>query len=403
MSERALPGPIAGFAQWQVRVAATAACTIPGLLVRFSGGAASYPFQFVAYGAAVVAAAFLLAWACEVAQEDVANGLVVSAVAFVAILPEYIVELHFAFIGHAEFVTANLTGASRLLLGFCVAMPAALALLPMRWRPPPIGRIDVDPAQRLDLAILGLAALWAFRGALAGQLTLLDSVVLVSLYVFYVRRAAGAGGEAPPPMGVAARLAELPKTQRRRWVGGLMLFAAFVILLTAVPFGDAVLGTGALVGISPYLVLQWLVPVATEMPELVVAIVLLMHRRGSQSLAVLLAGAVSQYTLALGTLPVAYVLGAGTGPLPMQRREQIELVLTMGVALYAVAALVTLRLSRVDASLMLMLFTAQFFLPLGFARLAIAMMFTVLAVDILISERRQLRLLVSALRPPTPG
>jgi cation:H+ antiporter len=204
-------------------------------------------------------------------------------------------------------------------------------------------------------------------------------------------------------MGVAARLAELPKTQRRRWVGGLMLFAAFVILLTAVPFGDAVLGTGALVGISPYLVLQWLVPVATEMPELVVAIVLLMHRRGSQSLAVLLAGAVSQYTLALGTLPVAYVLGAGTGPLPMQRREQIELVLTMGVALYAVAALVTLRLSRVDASLMLMLFTAQFFLPLGFARLAIAMMFTVLAVDILISERRQLRLLVSALRPPTPG
>ncbi len=403
MSERALPGPIAGFAQWQVRVAATAACTIPGLLVRFSGGAASYPFQFVAYGAAVVAAAFLLAWACEVAQEDVANGLVVSAVAFVAILPEYIVELHFAFIGHAEFVTANLTGASRLLLGFCVAMPAALALLPMRWRPPPIGRIAVDPAQRLDLAILGLAALWAFRGALAGQLTLLDSVVLVSLYVFYVRRAAGAGGEAPPPMGVAARLAELPKTQRRRWVGGLMLFAAFVILLTAVPFGDAVLGTGALVGISPYLVLQWLVPVATEMPELVVAIVLLMHRRGSQSLAVLLAGAVSQYTLALGTLPVAYVLGAGTGPLPMQRREQIELVLTMGVALYAVAALVTLRLSRVDASLMLMLFTAQFFLPLGFARLAIAMMFTVLAVDILISERRQLRLLVSALRPPTPG
>ena len=102
MSERALPGPLAGFAQWQVRVAGTAACTIPGLFVRFSGGAASYPFQFVAYGAAVVAAAFLLAWACEVAQEDVANGLVVSAVAFVAILPEYIVELHFAFIGHAE-------------------------------------------------------------------------------------------------------------------------------------------------------------------------------------------------------------------------------------------------------------------------------------------------------------
>ena len=106
-----------------------------------------------------------------------------------------------------------------------------------------------------------------------------------------------------------------------------MLFAASVILLTAVPFGDAVLGTGALVGISPYLLLQWIVPVATETPELVVAFVLLTHGRGGQSVAVLLAGAVSQYTLALGTLPLAYLAGAGTGPLPLAGRERIELLL----------------------------------------------------------------------------
>jgi cation:H+ antiporter len=403
VSERAPAGAPAGLAPWQLRVAGTAACTIPGLLVRFTGGAASPPFQLVAYGAAVVAAAFLLAWACEAAQVDFANGLVVSAVAFVAILPEFIVELHFAFIGHAEYVTANLTGASRLLLGFCVAMPAALALLPAKWRPPPVGRINLEPAQRLDLAILGLAALWALRGVIRGQLTLLDSAVLISLYILYLRRAAGAGGESPPPMGVAARLAELPKAQRQRWAGGLMLFAAIVILLTAVPFGDAVLGTGALVGISPYLVLQWLVPVATETPELVVAVVLLMHGRGGQSVAVLLAGAVSQYTLALGTLPLAYLAGLGTGPLPLQPREQIELLLTMGVALYAVAALVTLRLSRGDASLMLALFAAQFLLPTGLTRFVIALVFTALAVDVLIAERQTLRSVLRALRPAPAG
>jgi cation:H+ antiporter len=403
VSERAPAGAPAGLAPWHLRVAGTAACTIPGLLVRFTGGAASPPFQLVAYGAAVVAAAFLLAWACEAAQVDFANGLVVSAVAFVAILPEYIVELHFAFIGHAEYVTANLTGASRLLLGFCVAMPAALALLPAKWRPPPVGRINLEPAQRLDLAILGLAALWALRGVIRGQLTLLDSAVLISLYILYLRRAAGAGGESPPPMGVAARLAELPKAQRQRWAGGLMLFAAIVILLTAVPFGDAVLGTGALVGISPYLVLQWLVPFATETPELVVAVVLLMHGRGGQSVAVLLAGAVSQYTLALGTLPLAYLAGLGTGPLPLQPREQIELLLTMGVALYAVAALVTLRLSRGDASLMLALFAAQFLLPTGLTRFVIAVVFIALAVDVLIAERQTLRSVLRALRPAPAG
>ena len=182
-----------------------------------------------------------------------------------------------------------------------------------------------------------------------------------------------------------------------------MLFAAIVILLTAVPFGDAVLGTGALVGISPYLVLQWLVPFATETPELVVAVVLLMHGRGGQSVAVLLAGAVSQYTLALGTLPLAYLAGLGTGPLPLQPREQIELLLTMGVALYAVAALVTLRLSRGDASLMLALFAAQFLLPTGLTRFVIAVVFTALAVDVLIAERQTLRSVLRALRPAPAG
>jgi cation:H+ antiporter len=403
VSDAAPSGTPGGLAPWHYRVAATAACTLPGLFVRLTGGVPSYPIQLVAYGAAVVAAAFLLAWACEAAQVDYANGIVVAAVAFVAILPEYIVELHFAFSGHAEFVTANLTGASRLLVGFCVAMPAALALLPQRWRPPPLMRIDLDPAQRLDLVILGLAAVWALRGVIQGQLTLLDSAVLVSLYIVFLRQASRAGGDSPEPMGVAAELARLPKAQRRRWVGGLMLFAAIVILVTAVPFGEAVLGTGALVGISPYLMLQWVVPIATEMPELVVAVVLLMHSRGTQSIAVLLAGAVSQYTLALGTLPLAYAVGAGTGPLPLQSRERVELLLTTGVALYAVAALVSLRLSRGDASLMLLLFSAQFLLPLGFTRVVIAVIFLALAVDVLISERAQLRPLVGAIRARAPA
>jgi cation:H+ antiporter len=402
VSEPAGPGGRAGWAglpQWQMRLAAAGACTIPGLLMRFTGGGGSFPIQLVAYGAAVVAAAFMLAWACEAAQVDFANGLVVSVVAFVAILPEFIVELHFAFIGHAAYVTANLTGASRLLLGFSVAMPAVLALLPAAHRPVRIGPIELAPPQRLDLAILGLAALWALRGVVRGQLTWVDSAVLISLYVIYLRGTLRSGAESPPPMGVAASLADLPRAQRHRWVGGLMLFAALVILLTAVPFGDAVLGTGALVGISPYLALQWLVPFATEIPELIVAVILLLHGRGGQSVAVLLAGAVSQYTLALGSLPLAYALGAGVGPLPLQGGERIELFLTMGVALFAVAALVTLRLSRGDASLMFVLFGAQFLLPTGLTRLVIAVVFTVLAVDVLFSERRQLRRLFRALRP----
>jgi cation:H+ antiporter len=385
------------------RIAFAAAFTVPGVLVRVTGGGAPYPLQVVAYGAAVVAAAFMLAWATEAAQVDIGHGIVIAVVAFVAILPEYVVELNYAFRGHAEYVTANLTGASRLLLGFAVALPAVVALLRGRWGVTPIGPLSLASPHRLELAILAVASLWSLRGLMRGELTLVDSAVLISLYGLYLRRVAVIGGEGPPPIGIAAQIEALPKAERKRWVGGLVLYAASVILLTAVPFGDAVLGTGTLIGIKPYLMLQWIVPIATEAPELVVAFVLLTHGRGGQSLAVLLAGAVSQYTLALGSVPIAFQLGVGVGPLPLPGRERIELLLTLGVALYAVASLIMLRLSRGDSAMMLVLFTAQFLLPSVFTRLAFAVVFWIVAIDILWAERRHLPLLLATLRPPVRG
>ena len=106
--------------------------------------------------------------------------------------------------------------------------------------------------------------------------------------------------------------------------------------------------------------------------------------------------------MALGTLPFAYLLGAGAGPLPLQSREQVELFLTVGVALYAVAALVTLRLSKGDASIMLMLFALQFLMPNVFSRGVLAIVFTALAIDIFLAEKRGLPALVSALRAAEP-
>jgi cation:H+ antiporter len=381
------------------RIAVAAAFTAPGILVRLSGGAVPPPLQVAAYGAAVVAAAFMLAWATEAAQVDIGHGIVIAVVAFVAILPEYIVELHYAFRGQAEYVTANLTGACRLLLGFAVALPAVVALLRGRWGVAPIGPLSLASPHRLELAILAIGSLWTLRGLTRGKLTLLDATVLILLYLLYLRRVAVIGGEGPPPIGVAAQIEALPAAQRKRWVAGLGLYAASVILLTAVPFGDAVLATGTLVGIQPYLMLQWIVPIATEAPELVVAFVLLTHGRGGQSLAVLLAGAVSQYTLALGSVPVAFQLGAGVGPLPLPGRERIELLLTLGVALYAVGALMMLRLSRGDSALMLLLFSAQFVLPSVFTRFTFAVIFWVVAIDIIWAERRNLPLLAATLRP----
>jgi cation:H+ antiporter len=204
-------------------------------------------------------------------------------------------------------------------------------------------------------------------------------------------------------VGVAAELGKLTKRERRRWVGGIMLFSAGVVLLTAEPFANAVLLTGTTVGISPYLLVQWLVPLATEMPELVVAFVLIRHERAGQAVAVLLSSAVSQWTFALGTLPIAYAAGAGQGPLPLLGREKVELLLTVGQGLLAVAVLVTLRLQRRDATLMLVLFVLQLAMPSVVIRAGLTLAYLALAVDIFASERWAMPTLMQAVRARSDG
>jgi cation:H+ antiporter len=383
---------------WKGRLAMMASCTLPGVLVRISGVHVPPPLAMVVFGGAVMAAAFMLGSAAEAAELDAPPGIAVAAVALVAVLPEYTIEIYFAFGGRVEFVTASLTGSTRLLLSFAVGMPAVASIVLGRRRRQRLGVVELGADKRVDLAIIAAASLYAPLVVLRGHLAWPDAIVLLGLYALYLRRISTGAPEAPHLVGVAAELGKLPQRQRRRWVVGIMLFSACAVLVTAEPFADGVLLTGTSIGISPYLLVQWLVPLATEMPELVVAFVLIKHERAGQAVAVLLSSAVSQWTLALGSLPLAYAAGAGKGPLPLLGREQLELLLTMAQGLMAVAVLVSLRLERRDAVLMLVLFVVQLALPNVLTRGALTLAYLVLAVDILTSERWAIPTLARSLR-----
>jgi cation:H+ antiporter len=375
-----------------------AACTLPGLLARMGGAHLPPPLGIVVFGGGVMAAAFMLASAAEAAELDVPPGLAVAGVAFVAVLPEFVIEVYFAFTGQVEFVTASLTGSTRLLLGFAVGMPALASFVLARRGHAKVTTVEIDKRRRLDLAVIAAASLYAPVIVLRGHLAWQDSLVLIGLYVVYMRR--GASGEPEPPhlVGISAELGNLSKQERKRWVIGIMSFSGAAVLVCAEPFAHSVLMSGTAVGISPYLLVQWLVPLATEMPELVIAFVLVTHERAGQAVAVLLSSAVSQWTFALGTLPLAYKAGVGVGPLPLLAREQIELVLTVGQGLLAVAMLVTLRLERRDATLMLVLYVAQLATPSVVVRALAAIGYLVLAVDLFSSRRWAVPTLARALR-----
>ena len=65
----------------------------------------------------ILASAFVVAWAAEAAQFYVSQGLALAVLAWVQVLPEFAVEAAIAWQRDVPLMTANFTGALRLLTG----------------------------------------------------------------------------------------------------------------------------------------------------------------------------------------------------------------------------------------------------------------------------------------------
>jgi cation:H+ antiporter len=375
--------------QWRRDVAVAAGCAVAGVAVHYAGSFLPVPLATIGLGVGVIGAAFMLAWAADAGEAVFSGGLVLAVVALVAVLPEYIIELRFAFTQQAELVTANLTGSTRLLLTGAVALPLLMAYLARRTGGA-VEPLRLAASRRLELAILLITSLFAIQIVIRGSLTVFDGTILLGLYVLYAVRVQGSPDEDPGVVGVAAGLLTVPPRYRRPAITTLIVFAGAVIILIANPFADGLLATGTSLGIDPYLLIQSVVPAATEAPEFVIVAVLVVNHRPAQGLALFLAASVSQGTLALGSLPFAYLAGGGGISLPLAGREQLELGFTICVTLFAVAALIALKPERVDAFLLTGVFIVQFLLPSPFLRFAAAFVLIVFAIDILSSRRRLL-------------
>ena len=385
---------------WRRQLWTAAGCAAFGVLVHLAGHAVPVQLATIGLGIGVIGAAFLLAWAADAGEAVFSGGLVLATVALVAVLPEFVIEIRFAFIGQTELVSANLTGATRLLITGAIAMPLVLAFVARR-RNQAAEPFQLAPSRRLELAILLIAAIFAIQIIARGSLTVIDGVFLVSLYVLYARRVQGTQEEEPGAVGVPAGLLTLPPQTLRLWITGLIVGAASVVMMIANPFADALLATGASVGIDPYLLIQTIVPAASEAPEFVVVAVLVANRRPAQGLALLLASSLSQWTLALGALPFAYMAGGGGMALPLAGRELIEISLTLALTLFCVASLAVLRPNRFDAWLVVGVFAVQFVYPTPVVRVAATFVFLVYAIDLFVAHRRSvLPLFRTAFRGP---
>jgi cation:H+ antiporter len=375
---------------WQRDLLAATGCAVVGVLARLAGPILPVPLATVGLGIGLVGASFLLAWAADAGEAVFSGGGVLAVIALVVVLPEFTIETRFAYIQQTNLVTANLTGATRLLLTGATALPLVVAFIARRTGQAATP-FRLAPARRLELGLLLMASIFAIQIVARGNLTLPDGIILIGLYVLYARRVQGSPEEEPAVLGVPAGLVSLPSAYRRASIAALIVIAAAVVVAIANPFADALLGTGKSLGIDPYLLIQSVIPLATEAPEFVVVAVLVAHRRPAQALALFLASAVTQWTLGMGALPVAYLAGGGGASMPLAGREQLEVGLTIALTLFAVAALSSLRPQRVDAALVVGVLAIEFLYPTALVRIAGSFVLLVFAIDLFFDRRRAVR------------
>jgi len=389
------------------KVALALAIGVPAIVVRLSGAHLPPALAMPTFGFAVVAAAFLLVWAAEAAQRDISGSLATAILAVIAVLPEYAVDLYFAWSAahvpaNAHYAAANMTGSNRLLLGGGWPFVALLFAWGLRRRGEPPRGVTLHAGRRLELAFLALASLYSFVIPFTRRLAWYDAAVLLALFAAYLWRAAQGERREPELIGVALQIGDLPRRSRRISVIALFAAATFIVLLAAEPFAGALVAGGKQLGVDEFLLVQWIAPLASESPELLVAALLALRGHEDSALGTLLSSKVNQWTLLVGSLPVAFMIGGGPASgLALDARQTEEFILTAAQTVLGFAVLVDLRLALWESIALLVLFAAQFPFPSPSVRLAFSAAYALVAVVLLIRRRRDLPPIARALRRST--
>ena len=227
---------------------------LPGIVL-FLSGIGPHPLTATCvYGGAILAGAFVLSWAAEVAELDISASLAIAILALLTVLPEYAIEAVLAWDAGASFdtatqaatgetrrVAANVTGANRLLIGF---------------------------------------------------------------------------------------------------------------------------------GWPVVILIQWIAPLASELPEVTVAVLFALRGNAAAGITVLIASEVNKFTLLIGSMVVIFSLSAGEMlTFPLDTRQTVEFLLTAAVALFGLVLIARRTLDWRAGVVLLGLFVAHLFFPRAEQRL----------------------------------
>jgi cation:H+ antiporter len=269
-----------------------------------------------------------------------------------------------------NLAVANMTGANRILIGIGWAGIALFTVFRASSDDDPAvvdrdgflaDAVTLDRDIGLEIVFLFLATLWAFLVPLGGGIDILDMAFLVGLYVAYI--AVVLKGDVDPDeahVGVPAYLQRFPKPYRAATVIGLFVYSGLMIFTAVEPFAHGLEQLGQNIGIPSFFMIQWIAPLASESPELIVVVYLVNKARSTAGFNALISSKLNQWTLLIGTLVVVFsIASGGYEHLPFDAKQSAEIWITAAQSLFALAILINFNISIREAVVLLVLFLSQ--------------------------------------------
>jgi cation:H+ antiporter len=318
----------------------------------------------------ILASAFVVAWGAEAAQFYVSQGLALALLAWIQVLPEFAVEAAISWNRDIPLMTANFTGALRLLTG--LGWPTIWAVYAVsRWRR---GRRDLWKPIPLDdehaaevVGLMPALLYWAWI-ITKGTLSLVDSAILLALYAAYlvvVNRIPPREHEEVEDVATVARaVIGMPPLPRKLAIVGLFLGGGMVLYLTAQPFLHSMIGLATVLGVSQFVFVQWVAPFLSELPEFMTTSYWARSRgKAGMALMNMVSSNVNQWTVLAAMIPIVYSLSLGRPATIPLAEHRVELTLTLLQGTLGMVLLANLRFQAHEAVGLLSLWFAQFMVP----------------------------------------
>ena len=323
--------------------------------------------------------AFLVAWGAEAAQFLISQGLALAILAWLQTLPEFAVEAVIAWEAgrnpeRAHLAVANLTGAIRLLLGLGWPMIYFVFAWSARRRGDP-AHAPIKLQREHAIEVIGLIPPLLYFVVIVWKQTIswLDAVVLLALYVVYLLvllRNPPHSVEELRDAAVVSRWAYRQRGWRQKAaIGALFAGGGFLLYVTAHPFLESMLAVAGLLGVSQFVLVQWVAPFLSEFPEKVSAF--LWARRvthAPMALMNMVSSNINQWTVLAAMIPLVYGYShyhhTGTwADFRFDAAQRLEIILTLLQTGLGVVLLANMEFDWFDATALFVLWAVQFFVP----------------------------------------